>query len=471
MRDRIVVIGSTAASLRDFFYTSHSHQAGGDAKPIAGIELQAQFISQLLRSALEGRSPIQYLAEPLEWLWILAWSVAGVMLCWRIRSPKNSMIGMVVLGGGLVGMGYLTFWMGWWIPLVSPLMALSGSAMVTTGRLARTQDKLRKSREFLNLIINAIPDPVFVKDQDRRCIVLNKAFCELVSASPEQLLYKTEFDFLPPDQAEQFQQQDEQAFCTGIARENEGELTNCAGVTYAIATKRSLLYDTAGNPFLVGVIRDMTQRKQMEKHLRNTAAELVRSNAELRQAQSTLTQIAYQDALTGLPNRKALQRRLRLAIEWAKQHQKLIGVLFLDLDGFKSVNDNYGHRAGDWLLQRVAQRLSGCLRSSDVVARLGGDEFIALLPGIPSTADLSRVANKILATLSQSYPFEGKLLSISTSIGMSLYPNDSQDQEELVKQADAAMYLAKKLGKNRAEFFRVNVAEPQASFSNSGCQR
>lgn len=149
---------------------------------------------------------------------------------------------------------------------------------------------------------------------------------------------------------------------------------------------------------MVGVIRDLTERKLLEDELKRTAAELFRSNSELKLQEDHLRYLAYHDPLTGLPNRKLFAEQLQESVEWARNNKLLLGLLFVDLDGFKQVNDSLGHEIGDRLLMTVAQRLSNCLRGSDTVSRLGGDEFTAILRAIPKLEVAAIVAEKILAT-------------------------------------------------------------------------
>ncbi|MGJ3245256.1 MAG: CHASE2 domain-containing protein [Elainellaceae cyanobacterium] len=457
MRDRIVLIGSTATSLKDFFYTSYSGGLTRDAHPTAGIELHAQFVSQILTAATSGHGLIQVFPEPLEWGWVFGWALAAAGLCWKIRSPEWSALGVLALGGSLAGICYTLLIVNWWIPMVPPLLSIVGSGVVITGYIAHLEEEFKKSKEFLHSVINTIPDPVYVKDKQHRWIVLNEAYCRLVGCSLEDLLERSEQDFLPQQQADVLREQDDLTFKSAAEHEVEETFTDIKGTVYSIATKRSLHQDAAGNLFLVGIIRDITRRKQMEEELRRTAAELVRSNAELKETESHLRRIAYHDPLTGLPNRKLLHERLGQSIEWAAQTQHLIAILFLDLDGFKLINDTEGHLMGDLLLKAVAQRLTGCLRSSDTVARLGGDEFVVILPAIPSTQHVDRVAQKILNTLSQSFAIEGKTIAMTTSIGISMYPDNGTSVEDLIAAADKAMYSAKEFGKNHYIFARVGA--------------
>ncbi len=451
-RDRIVLVGSTAASLQDFAQTPYTGGQTSIPQRMAGVELHANFISQIISAVLDDRALIQTWPEPVELLWILIWALIGSEVSWLLRSPLKSALMTLGASISLFGLCFLAFLQGWWIPLVPPIMALVISAVTITGYLAHLEEELQKSKEFLSSVINTIPDPIFVKDQHHRWIVLNEAYSRFIGYPLETLLQKTDYDVMSDTQAQEFWQQDHITLSSGLEQENEESFTNAAGFTYHIATKRSLHKDSAGNRFLVGVIRDITQRKRMEEDLRRTAVELERSNAELRQAGDSLRRMAYYDPLTGLPNRKMLDEKLQQALSIADDHDKFAAILFLDLDGFKQVNDSYGHRMGDLVLKAVAKRLSGCLRLSDTVARLGGDEFVVLLPAIPTEENVAKVADKIIQTLSKPFEIEDISLAVTTSIGISLYPKHSIDTEDLLTQADAAMYEAKQQGKNRFLF-------------------
>jgi diguanylate cyclase (GGDEF)-like protein/PAS domain S-box-containing protein len=167
--------------------------------------------------------------------------------------------------------------------------------------------------------------------------------------------------------------------------------------------------------------------------------------------QASLMGMALKDALTDLPNRRALMQKLPESIARAARLGKPLAVLFLDLDGFKGINDGYGHEAGDELLRTIAQRLSGAVRTTDTVARLAGDEFVIVLEMINGDADALEVADKILQTLQQPFALTAATVSISASIGIAMHwPEDSTTAEQLITLADGAMYVAKKNGKNRA---------------------
>jgi len=177
-------------------------------------------------------------------------------------------------------------------------------------------------------------------------------------------------------------------------------------------------------------LRDITDRKQLESLLKNEARN---------------------DPLTGLPNRRKLEEILPIAVQRAKANQTTLSILFVDLDGFKSVNDTYGHNVGDMLLREVANRIDKSTRQSDTVARYAGDEFIIVLEGVGQVSGASKIAEKILHTISEPFHFNQITLNITVSIGIAYYTSEhSQETQpaELIRQADKAMYTAKKNGKN-----------------------
>jgi diguanylate cyclase (GGDEF)-like protein len=167
--------------------------------------------------------------------------------------------------------------------------------------------------------------------------------------------------------------------------------------------------------------------------------------------------LAYHDALTGLPNRVLFQDRLGQAISLALRNHELVGVMFLDLDRFKTINDTFGHGIGDKLLQTVAIRLKSCLRASDTVTRMGGDEFMLILTGLKEVEQVIQLAKKLLSALSQPLKMESIELTVSGSLGISLYPENGQDIESLIRNADAAMYHAKSQGRNNYQFYDTRM--------------
>jgi diguanylate cyclase (GGDEF)-like protein len=170
----------------------------------------------------------------------------------------------------------------------------------------------------------------------------------------------------------------------------------------------------------------------------------------LKQTNEQVTHLAHHDGLTGLPNRTLFYDRLNQAIARAKRDKESVAVLFLDLDGFKKINDTLGHASGDVLLIEAAKRIQSCVRESDTVARMGGDEFTAILCNVGNGKEI--VAQKILDTIRQPFMLADQSCSVGVSIGIAIYPDSGGNAEDLVKVADTAMYLAKDSGKNCYRF-------------------
>lgn len=179
--------------------------------------------------------------------------------------------------------------------------------------------------------------------------------------------------------------------------------------------------------------------------------------ADKKSDEEKIRRLAYFDALTGIPNRSLFNERLEKAIAHAGKHQASAAVLFLDLDRFKPINDSFGHAAGDQLLTSVAARLTECIREEDTVARMGGDEFAIVLSGLPNVEEAEEIvintANRIIASFVQPFLIEGREAFTSASLGVAVYPCDGVSADELLRNADMAMYSAKKLGKNNYQFY------------------
>ena len=175
--------------------------------------------------------------------------------------------------------------------------------------------------------------------------------------------------------------------------------------------------------------------------------------SELKRAEAAVQQLAYYDTLTGLPNRLLLQDRLRQILVQASRHRRMAAVLFLDLDRFKYVNDTLGHAVGDELLKAVAERLQDCVRRSDTVARLGGDEFVVLLAAVTEAEDATVIARKIISALSRPFRLDGQEIYTSASVGITLSPEDGTAVDQLISNADLAMYQAKEQGRSTFRFF------------------
>jgi diguanylate cyclase (GGDEF)-like protein/PAS domain S-box-containing protein len=185
-------------------------------------------------------------------------------------------------------------------------------------------------------------------------------------------------------------------------------------------------------------------------------ASISRDIGDTRRAQEIIAFQSFHDSLTGLSNRALLMERLTLCLEKARHGAKRLAVLFLDLDLFRAINDGFGHDVGDSIFREVARRLLQCVRDGDTVARVGGDEFIVLLPELVRTEDATIVARKLLEAVAQPFELDGRRVDLTTSIGVAVYPDDGQDPEALLRNADAAMSRAKERGRNN---FQLSVPE------------
>lgn len=201
----------------------------------------------------------------------------------------------------------------------------------------------------------------------------------------------------------------------------------------------------------------MIMLQQANAHLVVATIEAQKMTEQVQIAKVALDHLAHHDALTDLPNRLVLSDRLHRAVALAHRQGWKFAVLFMDLDQFKYINDSLGHSVGDQLLQSVSKRLLSCLRESDTISRQGGDEFVLLLPYIEQRDDAANIAQKLLAAFHLPHRIEHHDLHISASIGISLYPDDGQSAEVLIKSADMAMYSAKESGRNDYKFFEQDM--------------
>jgi diguanylate cyclase (GGDEF)-like protein/PAS domain S-box-containing protein len=203
------------------------------------------------------------------------------------------------------------------------------------------------------------------------------------------------------------------------------------------------------------------------------AVVVFRDVSAAREAAMQITHSAEHDFLTGLPNRLLLSDRISQAIALAPRHEQRVAVLFLDLDGFKHINDSLGHPIGDKLLQSIAKRLVDCVRVSDTVSRQGGDEFVILLPEVRHPEDSASTVARILAAVAQTHSIDLHDLHVTTSIGVSIFPDDGMDAETLIKNADTAMYQAKENGRQSFQFFKpaMNVRAVERQSIEEGLRR
>ncbi|MFQ5588864.1 MAG: EAL domain-containing protein, partial [Nitrospiria bacterium] len=303
--------------------------------------------------------------------------------------------------------------------------------LLTETRLGSAAEKeqleasLRISLKELSDIKYALDQASIIAITDQRGIILyvNDQFCEISKYTREELLGQDHRIINSGYHSREFIQNQWRTIASGKVW--RGEFKNKAkdGSYYWVDTTIVPFLNERGKPYQYLSIRtDITSKKLGEERL---------------------VQLAHHDALTGLPNRTLFNDRLNQAIAQARWDKRTVAVLFLDLDRFKVINDALGHASGDRLLKGVAERLTGSLQEGDTVARLGGDEFTILLPEVAKVDDVVRVAEKLLATLKEPFIFDKDEIFISGSIGISIYPDDGEDADALLKHADTAMYHAK----------------------------
>ncbi len=251
---------------------------------------------------------------------------------------------------------------------------------------------------------------------------------------------------------------------SGARLDTEAVMMKRDGSTFWCRVLAKAIDSTDNGKGTIFIVEDITERKrtqeailrardELELRVRERTAELATANAllqveihERRAAEEQIRHLANHDVLTGLPNRRLLVDRIEQAVLIAKRSNRRVAIQFIDLDRFKQVNDSLGHRIGDLLLQTVAQRLRGLLREVDTVSRIGGDEFILVMPDMQSAAAAGEIAARMLESLAQPCLIEGHALTITPSIGISLYPDDGIDAETLISRADHAMYRTKQAG-------------------------
>ncbi|MBA6350837.1 bifunctional diguanylate cyclase/phosphodiesterase [Colwellia sp. BRX9-1] len=407
---------------------------------------------------------------------------------------------------------------------------------------------------YLDVVFNNHDDPIFVKDNECRLLLVNDAFCQVFNLTRNEIIGKTLAETVPPSERDHFLAIDRLVLDKGEAILSEETLTINGSETRVILTRKNRFIDGKGDYFIVGVINDITKRKLAEEELKlaasvfthagegimitdakgtiinvnNTfvtstgysAVEAIgqkpnflqsgihpaefyseilqvlqskgawsgeiwnsRKNGEIhaemlnissvkdvhgqisnyvglftditpmKEHQTQLEHIAHYDVLTNLPNRVLLADRLSQSMLQCSRNMQTLAVVFLDLDGFKLVNDEHGHDVGDELLVEISIRMKAALREGDTLARIGGDEFVAVLTNLTKVEDCEPILDRLLLAASEPVTLSNVVLNVSTSIGVTLYPQDSVDADQLMRHADQAMYVAKESGKNRYHLF------------------
>ncbi len=297
-----------------------------------------------------------------------------------------------------------------------------------------TEHRLAEERLLLSAsVFESSVEGIVITDTENKVVSVNPAFTKITGFAPEEVLGKDpKIMGSGRHNSEFFKEMWSSINETGQwqgeiwDRRKNGEIYPKWLSISTAKNKKNVVVN------YIGVFVDITKRKE---------------------AVEKLDLMAHFDSLTGLPNRILLKDRVEQAISASRRSERKTGVLFLDLDNFKNINDSFSHSFGDLLLHAVSERLKDVTRESDTIARIGGDEFIVLLSGIEGSNDAARVAKKITESTKEPFTLENRLLNITASIGISIYPDDGTDYDTLIKNADTAMYRAKEVGRDTYQFF------------------
>ena len=300
--------------------------------------------------------------------------------------------------------------------------------------LKETEETLRASEARFRSYFELPLIGIALTGADKRWWEVNDRLCELLGYRRTQLLGMTWAELTHVDDLAM----DVTQFERVINRRAEGYslekrfIRQDGALLYANVSTRCVRRANGAVDYFVMVIQDITERKQAEEHIER---------------------LAHHDALTGLPNRVLLSDRLQQTVARAARDHTLAGTMLVDLDRFKLINDGLGHAVGDRLLREVAERLQECIRQGDTISRQGGDEFAVLLPDLENDEGAVRIAQRMLELVAEPYRLDSHELSVTCSIGISLYPRDGRNADLLLKNADIALYRAKDMGRNTYQFY------------------
>jgi diguanylate cyclase (GGDEF)-like protein/PAS domain S-box-containing protein len=320
---------------------------------------------------------------------------------------------------------------------------LDGRVLERTAELVKANEELRSeiaqrksAEENLNLAANVIAssnEAIFVTDRLANIVDVNEAFCQITGYSRDDALGKNPRIMASGRHDREFWKEFWTTLVkTGHWRGEVWDRRKNGEVFPKLLSVSAIKGSEAMVTHYVGIFSDITQIKQSEERLE---------------------QLAHYDPLTQLPNRLLFRDRLNRALTRASRQKNMVALMFVDLDGFKNVNDTFGHPRGDDLLSNVALRLTQCVRGADTVARLGGDEFTVIVPDVADVRQVISVAERIMRDLSRPFVLDGEEIFTGASIGISLYPKDAADTDRMLQHADTAMYHAKSQGRNRFQFF------------------
>jgi len=314
------------------------------------------------------------------------------------------------------------------------VITLEGFVENVTERKLSTQALQQAERSFRSIFENAT-EGIFQTSPDGRYLNVNPALAAIYGFSSGAELIASIGDiqhqiYTDPSRRAEFMRLMRE---TGVVTNFVSEIRRKGGDHIWISENARAVQDEAGNLlFYEGTVEDVTETKLNQEKLEH---------------------LANHDPVTGLPNRLLMNDRLRQMMLSAQRSNSIVAVALVDLDHFKLINDTFGHNRGDQLLQTMSHRMLACVREADTVVRLGGDEFVLLLSGAGRGEAMSQVVQRVLQTIARPSQIEGRELSVSCSVGVSIFPRDGRDVQTLLKNADTAMYKAKELGRNNFQFY------------------
>ncbi|HYG77903.1 MAG TPA: EAL domain-containing protein [Planctomycetota bacterium] len=302
----------------------------------------------------------------------------------------------------------------------------------------RAEEALRKSEQKYRTLVENMNEGVVIVDSTGRIQFANDKFCDLLGYSRAELLARSETDLVLNDADREFLLEKSRSRSAGLKDQYEIALKTKSGKTVWVLVSGTPVHDDRGNVTgTMGIHTDITARKAIENQLAHDA---------------------FHDSLTGLPNRALLMDRLAQTLERQKRRPEMVfTVLFLDLDRFKVINDSLGHLAGDKLLVEISRRLQVAMRQEDTVARMGGDEFTVLVEDIKGHGELAQIAERVQKVISEPMNLQGNTVFTTASIGIAIGENRYNTAEQILRDADTAMYRAKSLGKARFEVFNGSM--------------
>jgi len=300
-------------------------------------------------------------------------------------------------------------------------------------RIRMLGEDLQQQQSMNQAMLTAVAQPVYIKGADGRFLGCNNAFADLVGRSREEICGQKVVDSIRLELPEIYRLADRELLEQGGVQSYGTQLRVAGGELHNVVLRKALFYGPDGSPAgIVGTVEDQSEQSE--------ALEAIR-------------RLAYYDELTGLPNRALLMDRLQQAMAHARNRERLVALLLVDLDHFKRINDHYGHAVGDALLRHVAELLRGMAGPNDTVARFGGDDFVLLLTDLESAQPAAERVDELCRQLDTVFDTAGRTIYVSASIGIALFPLDSPDAPGLFKNAEMAMYTAKERGRNRYRFF------------------